>query len=89
MTIFVIFKVQHPSRIAVALEQTFPNDHLSVAPGQWLVSASGTAVDVSNRLGISDGKNGSAIVFSMANYFGRASNELWDWVKTKAERPNG
>ncbi|SFN80987.1 hypothetical protein SAMN05216573_12262 [Bradyrhizobium sp. Rc3b] len=29
------------------------------------------------------------MIFSMANYYGRATTEIWDWIKAKAEMPGG
>lgn len=87
MTIFVIFRVMNPVNMERVMRAQFPNDHYKISNDQWLVSARGTAKDVSDRLAISDGDTGAAIVFSMANYFGRAPTELWDWIRTKAEQP--
>jgi hypothetical protein len=89
MAIFVIFRVASLPQIEAALKEVFPNDHLQVGPGQWLVSAIGTAKDVSDRLRISDGSRGAAMIFSMGNYFGRAPTDIWDWIKAKAEKPGG
>lgn len=72
-----------------ALQKSFPDNHLEVTDGQFLVASQSTAMDVSNRLGITDGENGSAIVFSMGSYYGRASTNIWDWIKSKAESTNG
>jgi len=89
MSIFVIFRTQNPEKIAEALNEQLPDDHLLLQHGEFLVSTSGTAKELSDRLKISDGTNGAAMVFSMANYFGRAPTDIWDWVKTKAEKPVG
>lgn len=89
MTIFVIFRVSDTKKMSAALERAFPKNHLLVAQGQWLVSAAGTAKDVSDKLGITEGASGAATIFSMGNYFGRAPTDVWEWIKTKAEQANG
>lgn len=89
MSIFVIFRVSNPTNVETALEREFPNDHFKLGSGEYLVSAVGSAKDVSDKLGISDGPTGPAIVFRMLNYFGRASTEIWDWIKAKAEQTSG
>lgn len=90
MPIFVVFRVSDVQKMESALRSAFPDDHLKVASGQWLVSANGTAKDVSDRLKVTPGQDtGPAIIFSMANYYGRATTEIWDWIKTKAERTGG
>jgi len=72
-----------------AVRRVFPSDHFKVADDQWLISAIGTAKDISDKLGVTPGnETGPAIVFSMANYYGRATTEVWDWIKVKAEQPS-
>jgi hypothetical protein len=54
-----------------------------------LISAIGTAKDISDKLGVTPGNDaGAAIIFSMGNYYGRATTEIWDWIKVKAETPS-
>jgi hypothetical protein len=89
MSIFAIFKVSNSPAIEAALQEKLPGKHLKLSDGQYLVSAIGTAKAVSDDLGISEGKVGSAIVFKMENYFGRATSDIWEWVKTQAETSVG
>lgn len=90
MAIFVVFKVSDPGKMHSAVTSVFPLDHLELGDNEWLISARGTAQEVSNRLGLTPGNDlGSAIVFSMQSYYGRASTNVWDWIKTKAEETNG
>jgi hypothetical protein len=86
MAIFVVFRVSDPKKMEAAMLRTFPDDHIQVHAGEWLVSTSGTAKDVSDKLQVTPGNDaGAAIVFSMANYYGRATSEIWEWIKAKAE----
>lgn len=89
MGIFVIFRVSDSQKLEAAIEASFQNDHISLGHNEWLVSSKGTAKEVSDKLGISDGSNGGAIVFGMSGYFGRASGDIWEWIKTKAESSDG
>jgi len=90
MTIFVVFKVADPAKMQAAVLSAFPNDHLRLQDNEWLVSGVGTAKEISDKLNISPPNgSGSAIVFSMANYYGRATTETWDWIKAKAESAVG
>jgi len=68
-----------------ALKTHYPDNHLKVGPGQWLVAGSGTAVDVSNLLGITTGVSGLAIVSLIGGYFGRAPNNIWEWMASKGK----
>lgn len=65
---------------AVGSENTFPLGNSS-----WLVSAQGTAQDLSNRIGITEGHAGSAIVIEAASYYGRANPAIWSWIKANWE----
>ncbi len=85
MSIFVVFRIQSPEKLNKAIKEAYPNDSLKVSEGEWLVSASATAKEVATKLGIIDGDTGSAIVFKMDSYYGRAPTDIWDWIVTKSE----
>jgi hypothetical protein len=89
MAIFVIFNVDNPAGMRASIEREFPKDNFDLGANEWLISAKGTAQELSQRLGVSTGEASSAIIFSMQSYFGRASTNIWDWIKTKAEEGNG
>ena len=91
MPVFAIFRVAQPAKMEAALATHFPENHLKVGDGEWLVAGHGTAKDISDKLQITgtDSKTGAAIVISIANYYGRATSEIWDWVKSKAETSGG
>jgi hypothetical protein len=64
------------------LEREFPRDHFDSGYGTWLLSADrATAKSVSDRLGISDGTNGSGVVVRVRDYFGRAPDAIWEWLE--------
>lgn len=68
-------------RLASAILEKFPSSFMQIAPGQWLVAAkTTTAIEISNQLGISDGTNGSGIVFAISGYYGRAATNIWEWI---------
>lgn len=92
MTIFVIIQqhVDTPNRLAAAIKAAYPNDTYALEGNAWLISDNSTAVDVSNRIGITDGEAGSAVVIEAASYYGRANPAIWSWIKAKWEGgPNG
>ena len=71
MTVFAILNASQPEKIAEALQNGFPENHLPLSSREWLVSANGvTAKDISDKLGITDGSNGSAIVITTSGYYG-------------------
>jgi hypothetical protein len=85
MNIFVVFKVSDSTKLERAIEDVYPEDHLKLQDDEWLISGGSTAQEVSDRLGVSSGDNGSAMIFRMGSYYGRASTNIWDWIKTKSE----
>jgi hypothetical protein len=89
MNIFVVFRVSDPNKIKTALEAAFQNDFLDLGHNEWLVSFKGIAIELSNKLGVTDATNGVAITFGMAGYFGRAPTNIWDWIIAKAEASDG
>lgn len=89
MTIYAIFRASKPEAISQALKEKYPDDHYQVRSNEWLVSGTGTAKEISDRLGITGGDSGSAIVFSMGSYYGRSDKDIWDWIATKLEAGSG
>jgi hypothetical protein len=66
----------------------FPSDHYKLDGGSFLVSTKGTAQELSEKLGVTGGTNGAAVVVEVASYFGRANPNVWSWIKSKLEAPN-
>jgi hypothetical protein len=89
MSVFVIFRVHDPQRMEAELDKLPPGKYLRLREGMYLASASGTAKALADTLGVSDGDTGPAIIFKMESYFGRASLDIWDWIKTEAEQSVG
>lgn len=88
MTVFAIINASHPSSIQAALTANFAGDFLQISPTDWLVAARGmTAKDISDKLEVTEGKSGAAIIFTTAGYFGRASDQVWQWLAAKIGQP--
>jgi len=88
MTVFVAINVSQPDRFEIALKANFADDHFQISPREWLIAAKGsTAKDISDKLGITDGSNGAAIIFVTAGYYGRGANNIWEWISVKLEQP--
>ena len=83
MTIFVVFHTSDRDKLAVEMQRQFPDDHLSLNTGEWLVSAALTAKEVTDRLKIASGESGSGIVFAMSTYYGRSDPNIWEWIKVR------
>ena len=83
--IFAVVAVDNPTAMGAAVAKLYPSEHVLFAPGQWLVVDKGTAKEVSDRLGVTDGTNGGALIVAVSpgGYFGRKGADLWEWIKVK------
>jgi hypothetical protein len=85
MTLFAI--IQQPDvnsgKLEPAVRSIYPDALYSLGSGVWLVADSVTAEDVSDKLGVSTGENGAAVILEVGSYFGWANPAIWSWMKTK------
>ncbi len=86
MSLFAVLLPKENPELIRILKEKFP-DHYEINPTQWIISGKGTIKQVSDTLKISVKENpvGSAIVLGISGYWGRASSDLWDWMKVKLE----
>jgi hypothetical protein len=85
MALFAIFAASDNPALIASLQTHFPENHLKVGTGQWLLAGSGTAAEISNTLGITTGTSGSGIVVLVGGYYGRASTNIWEWMASKGK----
>jgi hypothetical protein len=94
MTIFAILLPSPNPRLVEKIKAVYPDDWLSLSDTQFLVSSSGTVMDVSTKIEVADPNNrqnpfiGSAVIFATSSYYGRAPTPVWDWIKAKLENPS-
>lgn len=90
MSVFIIVSKTDNAELGRIIQEKYPQDYYQYSSNQWLVSSSGISKEVSDNLGISDkDKNLVAVVFAISSYWGRASADVWDWLKNKLEEGNG
>jgi len=92
MAIFVLVPrdENHRESLANAVREHFPADHYELPAGEFLISVTGTPMEIAKRLEIGTGSESlTGIVFSTAGYWGRAPTTIWDWIKAKLESSNG
>jgi hypothetical protein len=87
MLVFAVIPLAPSPALDTAITNHFPSNSLKVSATLWLIAASGTAQELSNRLGATDGSLGSTIIFSTAGYYGRAPTNVWEWIRAKLEAP--
>ena len=94
MTVFAILMPSAQPALAESIKSKFPTDNFSITDTQWLISTTGTAAELSAKLGVYDAANpqvpqiGLAVIFATSSYFGRAQQNVWEWLKTKLESPS-
>lgn len=87
MTIFTVIVTREttPGALKDHLTAKFLGNHLAVTGDCWLVSGKGPAQAMSDLLGMTDGSVAVGIVSAMGSYYGRASTNIWEWIKVKKE----
>ena len=88
MALFAVILPQEDEELEAAIKAKFPDtNHYKISSTQWIVSGKGTAQKISDKLGITgDGSTiGNGIVLAFTGYWGRASTDLWEWMKAKIE----
>ena len=87
MTIFAIIPTRDEHQIEAALSKQSSDvlQWMKLPRGEYLASYKGTTIELCNILGITEGVSGLAVVFATSSYYGRASNDTWEWIKTHWE----
>ena len=61
--------------------------------GQYLVAFGGTAKELSDRLGVTNGADAGpsapAVILEVSGFYGSAAPEVWDWLTQKMGTPYG
>jgi hypothetical protein len=88
MAIFAVTAPESNAKIEPAMASTFPDQFIKVWQGHWFVIAVGTAKEVYNKIEANtpDKKPGTVVVVSVANYWGVANPEVWEWLKSRLEK---
>lgn len=87
MSLFAVLSPKENHKLETAIKEKFPDNYQQLSPTQWIISAKGTAKQISDKLGVSIKENpvGNAVILGINSYWGRASTDLWDWMKVKIE----
>jgi hypothetical protein len=94
MSIFVVLSQENNPLLEAKIAEKFPLDYYKLTSTQWVISSKETVKQLSDKLEITiettkNGPIGSAIIFSISTYWGRASNDFWEWIKVKMEKSDG
>jgi hypothetical protein len=90
MQIFALLRVSRPVELRAAILQRFPQDHFDLGNNEWFVAVeSMTSREVCDALGVSEGQNGNAVAVGISGYWGRTSNDVWEWLAAKRGQTGG
>jgi hypothetical protein len=94
MTVFAVILPTPQPNVVDAIKREFAGEFFDISPTNWLVSGEGTSEEIIRRIGVYDrakpgAASGNAIAFPVSNYFGRAPNVTWEWLKAKIEASPG
>ncbi|PBN44648.1 hypothetical protein [Sphingobium sp. D43FB] len=91
MTIFTVIRQPGTNNdLAGAVAEHFASTNYRLNDESWLIATTGTARQVSDILGLSDGSRASGVVIEVASYFGYANPAIWTWIKNNwTTPPNG
>lgn len=84
MGIYIIIPTGEKTAIDKAVLENFGAESFRLPNGENLVVFDGTSKELSDKLGISDGHVGGALVVGMNGYFGWASKDIWEWIQVKS-----
>lgn len=87
--LFAVMATSDAQKLETTIRAQFPSDHYKIADGTWIIAANGTSKELSDKLGISSGSSSNGIVVRFTNYFGRAPNDLWEWIASRMVATNG
>jgi hypothetical protein len=81
MQIFVVVAIQKPADVEKELRSVTPERYFELKEGVWLTAYEGTSQQLAEKLKIRTGETGTGVVMPISNYSGRASTDLWEWLK--------
>jgi hypothetical protein len=79
MAIYALVGSDSPTLLESAVKKHFP-EHFQIGDGQWLVKASLTTKEVSDKVG-DDGQTGMFITIPVTNFWGYHNVDTWEWIK--------
>lgn len=89
MGVFIVTRVPATADrrpLGEAVETAFPGQNYRLGEHGYLVAAEGTAREVSDKLGLSEGKTQSAMVAAVFDYYGWGDRNLWAWIESRMSR---
>jgi hypothetical protein len=87
MTVFVVLARRSTSELEKNISRAFPDSYFRYSDSAWFISATGTAREVSEKIGAKKGViSGVVVLATTGSYFGVSSPDVWDWLRSAVER---
>ena len=82
MAVYFISMMKSGNGLNDKIKETYPDNHFKITDTQWLISdKSKTTQEITELLGIGDGKFQEVVVFKLSSaFFGWHSTNLWEWI---------
>jgi len=88
MAVFAVIAPTPNERLEAAVKLRFPDRWFVIAPGQYLVSADrAVPTQVMEKLGLTGGGLGRAIILQVTSYTGWHTKDIWDWIAAQTAPP--
>ena len=79
MATFVVIPAEKSQQLEIEIKR-FENKAYRLPNGEFLIAFEGTSRQLSDMLGITDGRSGTGIIFNISNYWGFAGKDVWEWL---------
>jgi hypothetical protein len=84
MNIFSVISSSENAELAARIDSVYNANKFKIGPNAYLVADSGvTAEEVANKLGVVEKKISGTVIVRIADYYGYASNSIWEWLRVK------
>lgn len=81
MAIFAVLSPEPNAKLETAVRDAFPDSFYKITPAQFLVSAPKlTTNQVSEKLSVTGGGVGRALIIRFSSYTGWHSKDMWEWI---------
>lgn len=87
MIVFSVTSLVPNPAVGQRIAELWPSNYLKLSDTSWLVAGSGTAQELSDAMGVTRGDFSGVVIFSTTGYYGRAPNNIWEWIAAKLEAP--
>lgn len=79
--IFAVIATRETDSVRREIEKFASDAFYQLTSDTWLVSYEGTTRQLAEHLGIRKGLTGAGLVILVGGYSGRASSDVWEWLK--------